>query len=182
MELKTELKEYTLWFDGVVEIDPCELGDLFLKGIDISKIAVTHMNTDVTQFNSLSMVKVSTKNEIDPDKINFDWIIPDKYKKLEVKDVQDFIWSKAQIKFQKLSEGEKCLRIQRINTELDEYIKRDLFDVLKVLMFVVDEFKKNNIVWGVGRGSSCASYVLFLMEVHSVDSVKYTIPLIEFFK
>lgn len=182
MELKTELKEYTLWFDGVVEIDPSELGDLFLKGIDLSKIAVTSINRDVTQFNSLSMVKVSTKDEVDPDKINFDWIIPDEYKKLEVQDVKDFIWAKAHVKFQRLSEAEQQLRIQRINIELDEYFRRDLFDVLKVLMFVVDEFKKNNIVWGVGRGSSCASYVLFLLEVHSVDPVKYTIPLIEFFK
>jgi DNA polymerase III alpha subunit len=50
------------------------------------------------------------------------------------------------------------------------------------MVYIIDTLRKNNIVWGVGRGSSVASYVLFLLGVHRVDSVKYDIPLNEFFK
>jgi DNA polymerase III alpha subunit len=42
--------------------------------------------------------------------------------------------------------------------------------------------KERNIVWGVGRGSSVASYVLFLIGTHKVDSVKYELDFNEFLK
>ena len=42
--------------------------------------------------------------------------------------------------------------------------------------------RKNNIVWGVGRGSSVSSYVLFLMGVHKVDSMKYNLDIKDFLK
>jgi hypothetical protein len=179
MDLKTELKEYTLWFDGTVEIDPSELGDLFLRGIDSSKIAVTSLNSEVTRFNSLSLVKVGLKDEVDPDKINFDWLIPQEYLNI---DIPTYVWKVCESKLAKYSGQELEKRIKRVETELKEYERRNLFDILRVLIFVIDEFKKQNIVWGVGRGSSCASYILFLIEVHSVDPVKYSIPLAEFFK
>jgi len=42
--------------------------------------------------------------------------------------------------------------------------------------------RKNNIVWGVGRGSSVASYVLFLLGVHKIDSMYYELSVDEFLK
>jgi DNA polymerase III alpha subunit len=42
--------------------------------------------------------------------------------------------------------------------------------------------RSNNIVWGVGRGSSVASYVLYLLGVHKVDSIKYGLDIREFLK
>jgi DNA polymerase III alpha subunit len=54
--------------------------------------------------------------------------------------------------------------------------------VLKAMKYLVDTFRENNIVWGVGRGSSVASYALYLIGVHKVDSVKYELPITEFFK
>jgi DNA polymerase III alpha subunit len=37
-------------------------------------------------------------------------------------------------------------------------------------------------VWGVGRGSSVASYVLFLIGVHRIDSMKYNLDYKEFLR
>ncbi len=54
--------------------------------------------------------------------------------------------------------------------------------LLKTMKYIVDTLRENNIVWGVGRGSSVASYVLFLLGVHKIDSVKYDLPIEEFFK
>lgn len=57
-----------------------------------------------------------------------------------------------------------------------------MIPILKTMKFIVDTLRANNIVWGVGRGSSVASYALYLMGVHRVDSVKYNLPINEFFK
>ena len=70
----------------------------------------------------------------------------------------------------------------RLITELQQYRQRNLFPLLKQMKYIVDTLRQNNIVWGVGRGSSVASYVLFLIGIHRVDSVKYDLPIEEFFK
>ena len=36
--------------------------------------------------------------------------------------------------------------------------------------------RENNIVWGVGRGSPVASYVLFLIGVHRINSIPCMVP------
>jgi DNA polymerase III alpha subunit len=70
----------------------------------------------------------------------------------------------------------------RVSQELELYIKHGMYDILHVMKYIVDTLRANNIVWGVGRGSSVASYVLFLIGVHKIDSIKYKLPIEEFFK
>ena len=72
--------------------------------------------------------------------------------------------------------------LQRVGQELLLYQERDLFDLLRYLKYLVDTLRKNNIVWGVGRGSSVASYVLFLIGVHKIDSLYYNLDIDEFLK
>jgi DNA polymerase III alpha subunit len=50
------------------------------------------------------------------------------------------------------------------------------------MKYLVDTLRKNNVVWGVGRGSSVASYILYLIGVHKVDSIKYNLDINEFLK
>jgi DNA polymerase III alpha subunit len=38
------------------------------------------------------------------------------------------------------------------------------------------------VLWGVGRGSSVASYCLYILGVHKVDSIKYELDIHEFLK
>jgi DNA polymerase III alpha subunit len=71
---------------------------------------------------------------------------------------------------------------QRVNQELELFIKHNMYDLLHVMKYVVDTLRENNVVWGVGRGSSVASYVLHLIGVHKIDSIKYNLPIEEFFK
>jgi DNA polymerase-3 subunit alpha len=70
----------------------------------------------------------------------------------------------------------------RVSQELDLYTKHGMLDLLYVMQYIVDTLRQNNIVWGVGRGSSVASYVLFLIGVHKIDPIKYELPIDEFFK
>ena len=62
------------------------------------------------------------------------------------------------------------------------YQERELFGLLRYLKYLVDTLRKNNVVWGVGRGSSVASYVLFLLGVHKIDSLYYNLDITEFLK
>lgn len=103
------------------------------------------------------------------DSINKDtWFIPYEYQNL---DIEKYI-------------RDLCPKhnYNRIEQELDLYKKHNMLILLKTMKYIVDTLRKNNVVWGVGRGSSVASYVLFLLGVHKIDSVKYDLPIEEFFK
>jgi DNA polymerase III alpha subunit len=104
------------------------------------------------------------KTEIDKDV----WLIPESYKNL---DIEEYLVSICPEQ-----------NYDRLITELELYRKNSMVPVLKAMKYIVDSLRENNIVWGVGRGSSVASYTLFLLGVHKVDSVKYNLPIEEFFK
>jgi DNA polymerase III alpha subunit len=80
---------------------------------------------------------------------------------------------------------DKCTteaELQRAGEELIKFQERDMFILLKYLKYLVDTMRKNNVVWGVGRGSSVASFVLFLLEVHRINSLYYDLSIDEFLK
>ena len=70
----------------------------------------------------------------------------------------------------------------RVSEELEAFIKHGMYDLLHYLKYLVDTLDEKNILWGVGRGSSVASYVLFLLGVHSNDSMKYNLDWQEFLR
>jgi DNA polymerase III alpha subunit len=70
----------------------------------------------------------------------------------------------------------------RLEEELAAYKSRNMLDLLRWLKYFVDTCEKQGIVWGVGRGSSVASYVLFLIGVHSIDPIKYNLSWQEFLR
>lgn len=97
------------------------------------------------------------------------WHMPDDYKNM---DIAAYILSLCN------SEAE----LQRCGKELLLYQERDLFDLLKYLKYLVDVMQENQIIWGVGRGSSVASYVLYKLGVHRIDSMFYDLQPEEFLR
>jgi DNA polymerase-3 subunit alpha len=72
--------------------------------------------------------------------------------------------------------------LQRCGHELLMYQERNLFELLKYLKYLVDVMLENNVIWGVGRGSSVASYVLYKIGVHRIDSLYYDLSPEEFLR
>ena len=72
--------------------------------------------------------------------------------------------------------------LDRLAQELTLYRQHNMTVVLKCMKYIVDTLRTNKVVWGVGRGSSVASYALYLIGIHKIDSVKYKLPIEEFFK
>ena len=97
------------------------------------------------------------------------WAMPDEYKQLDI----------AQWVLDKCSTQDE---LQRAGKELLLYQERELFPLLKQLKYIVDIWRENNIVWGVGRGSSVASYVLYLIGVHKINSIYYDLEIEEFLR
>lgn len=104
-----------------------------------------------------------------PDKIDSsEWFIPHDY----YPNLTEYLYSCCENDEQR----------DRVTLELELFVKNGMYDVLHVIKYIVDTLRLNNIVWGVGRGSSVASYVLYLIGVHKIDSIKYKLPIEEFFK
>jgi DNA polymerase III alpha subunit len=72
--------------------------------------------------------------------------------------------------------------LQRAGDELLKFHDRNMFSLLQYLKYLVDTMRSNNIVWGVGRGSSVASFVLFLIGIHRINSLFYQLSIDEFLK
>ena len=98
------------------------------------------------------------------------WNMPDEYKTL---DIEAWIWEQT---------PPWDPQHTRVAEELAAFKARNMIDLLRWLKYFVDTCEKEGVVWGVGRGSSVASYVLFLIGVHSVDSVKYNLDWQEFLR
>jgi len=128
-------------------------------------IITDNVNTYLKRIEDEFLDYPKPKKEVNTD----NWFMPDGYKNMDIKKyVLDLCKSQQEV--------------DRVNVELAEYEKRNLLMLLKQMKYIVDTLRKNGIVWGVGRGSSVASYVLHLLGVHKIDSIKYDIPLNEFFK
>jgi len=152
-----------------------DICDLMLSdpGRSLKNVLVTANLPNILESSNFPKIKSyiavkSTLEEFDMRNQN-SWFMPDKYKKL---DIVDYV----------LSLCTSDIELERVGTELILYQERNLFDLLRYLKYLVDTMRENNIVWGVGRGSSVSSYVLFLLGVHKIDSIKYELPITEFLK
>jgi hypothetical protein len=97
------------------------------------------------------------------------WHMPDSYKQLDIaQHILDLCTTDTEL--------------QRCGHELLLYQERDLFDLLRFLKYLVDTMFEHQVIWGVGRGSSVASYVLYKLGVHRIDSMFYELDVEEFLR
>lgn len=164
-------------------------GDYVLDEKEVVEVLYNNPDVDLTRINITEVQKFNEAIEslyIDTDKLiqyaepnvsieEFDkqhqqnWHMPQEYKDLDIaKYLLDLCSNDAEL--------------QRVGHELLEYQRIDFFDALRFLKYMVDTMRENNIVWGVGRGSSVSSHVLYLLGVHKIDSLKYNLDSDEFFK
>ena len=119
---------------------------------------------ELIQYNKLDMSVEQFDNHLQSN-----WLMPEKYKTM---DIAQYILNQCQ--------GEA--ELQRAGEELLLFQERDMFVLLRYLKYLVDTMRENNIVWGVGRGSSVASFVLFLLGIHRINSLYYDLSIDEFLK
>jgi DNA polymerase III alpha subunit len=119
---------------------------------------------ELIQYNKLDMTIEQFDNQMQSN-----WLMPKQYKTM---DIAQYVLNQCQ--------GEA--ELQRAGKELLLFQERDMFVLLRYLKYLVDTMRENNIVWGVGRGSSVASFVLFLLGIHRINSLYYDLSIDEFLK
>ena len=136
------------------DIDPINIYNNWCKAYDVEDNI-----TAKTEYTGDNFVEHCIQN----------WNMPEEYKNYPIYDVC-------------IRQCDTIEKKQRVSLEFDLYDERGMLPVLRFLAYMVDVCKANNIVLGVGRGSSVASYVLYLLGVHKIDSLKYGLDIKEFLK
>jgi hypothetical protein len=167
---------------GQVIVNADDVFNSLYNGIKISfgelvfdnETAVLQFNESVDK-NADNISKVGLYKPTDIPIKEFDnanqinWFMPSKYQNFEI---VEFL----------LDQTTTDIEHQRVVNELELFAQHNMIDVLKYLKYLVDTMREHNIVWGVGRGSSVASYVLYLIGVHKINSIKYELDITEFLK
>jgi len=99
-------------------------------------------------------------------------LIPDEYKNIQV---WQYLCNQCQEK------GQWPANISRITAEYREFESRKMVYLLQYMIYLVDFMRENDIVWSV-RGSSVASYVLYLIGIHKINSVQDNLDWQEFLR
>jgi len=175
--LITVLQDRLLLANGTSVVEPEQVPNLFIQGLSPSQIQVTEKTDDVVQFNLRSEETLLVFDEeflhqltLPPKK----WLIPQEYLEL---DLLDYFAHKLA----RLPEDIQERAEVRIANELEAVRQFQFENGLRTIIYVTDTFREFRQVWGVGRGSSCASYLLYLIGIHCVDCLKYNIHWSEFF-
>lgn len=166
---------------GAVFVSPEEIFDAIYSG-KVQNFQNLYLDKElVDQFNESSKInrdhfeKLKVYKHPGPDLKKFDfenqsnWFMPEKYKELNISD-----WL--------LEQCNSDIETNRVHEELELFNQHGMLTVLHYLKYLVDTMRENNILWGVGRGSSVASYCLYLIGIHKINSIKYNLDIKEFLK
>lgn len=175
---KTDLEDRVLFYDGDSVTSPETLIRYVEMGLDTSGIYPDVLNSEIEQYNRISPRNKQIKLKTELSEFSVAWKIPTNINVVEY--VID-CWEKH-LDGKRYSEDEISKRECRIRDELALFKKNKLFPILQAIIYIINTLRQNKVVWGVGRGSSVSSYVLYLIGVHDVDSVKYELDFSDFIR
>ena len=156
--------------EGLYSKDLEDLGGVVVDDPQLVEQFNQAATTNADKFSPMSVfeeIKVSIEEF---DRINQSkWFMPQEYQDLDVSS-----WL--------LGQCDTGQERQRVEQELEIYDQYQMTMLLNYLKYLVDTMRSNSIVWGVGRGSSVASYCLYLIGVHKIDSLAFDLDIHEFLK
>jgi DNA polymerase III alpha subunit len=177
---------------GIPRFSNRDLIDMIYSGnADKVHVVLCDQNDDIDKFNSAmeeqGLPKLQKYIPLDVDQKSFDgvcqgeWFMPDEYKQINPNK-----WLEAKCMEKLQIDDPVALRDTkewiRVTDELTEFMSRGMYPLLQYMIYLVDYMRENDIVWGVGRGSSVASYVLYLIGVHRINSIQYGLDWREFLR
>jgi len=143
-----------------------DISKLFFELTEQYNNSIKDTGLDLQQLQTVP--KRPTPAKVDETNIA-NWFMPQKYYELNV---LQWLLDKCQNDFEK----------KRVEQEYLLFEKKNFIKVLQFLIYFIDTLRANNIVWGVGRGSSVASFCLFLIGVHKINPLQYNLDITEFLR
>ena len=146
--------EVSAFKNAVVDFDPIEPSEFIDESVMASFQQPANDSLSIKEFDAQCQAHMH---------------MPDIYKNL---DIAEYLLSKCTTQDQ----------LQRVGVELLMFQQRNMLELLCYMKYLVDTMQERNIIWGLGRGSSVASYALYLLGVHRVDSIHYNLDIQEFLR
>jgi DNA polymerase III alpha subunit len=187
-KINFELNNRVLWIDGESVVSEEEMVRRLSQGLSTKGLYVNQITNAIKQFNKHASPEdqVRTKKTLNAALMaNVGiWNLPDPYSAMDVS-----MYVEERLIQECTSNGwitdtevspQAVERFKRARSELLLYKSQQLDNFLRALIFVINTLEQKEIVWGVGRGSSVSSYVLYLIGVHDVDSVEYKLDIADF--
>jgi len=165
---------------GQVIVNDADLFDSLYKGNTVPNDVLVDDRPEIDQYNhsiDLNADHIEKLKKYIPEDISIEffdeanqigWFMPEDY----YPNLVEYLYGLCQTQEE----------TDRVSEELKLFIQHGMLDLLFYLKYLVDTMREHNVVWGVGRGSSVASYVLYLLGVHKVNSIKYQLDIHEFLK
>lgn len=168
---KTELNDRVLWYDGDSSFNSTNVLSHLKRGHDIKYVDI--ITSEIEKYNKLASNPFAIKESCD--KLDKKWILPKFYQEL---DAMEYIINLHDRYYNEYNDFMK--RKKRLLTELLLFQQLEWVEVLQTIIYVINRLEEQGIVWGVGRGSSVSSYVLYVIGVHDIDSYEYDLDIEDF--
>jgi DNA polymerase III alpha subunit len=154
-----------------------DIFDALYKGYSLTSEIIAELTPDIKSLEAVSSISFTEPypEDLEVSVEEYDavcqdnWFMPEEYKTLDIE-----TWILEQCGTEE--------EFNRVQDELDAFKQRNMINLLRWLKYFVDTCTQHDIVWGVGRGSSVASYVLYKIGVHRIDSIKYNLDWQEFLR
>ena len=143
-----------------------DISKLFFDNISQYTKSLDELGIDLPKIHKVP--SRPTPENFDKKMIN-NWYMPKEYYDIDIK---KYLLDKCQTQKEQ----------DRVEQEYILFEKKKFIRVLQFLIYFVDTLRKNNVVWGVGRGSSVASFCLFLIGIHKVNPLLYNLKINEFLR
>lgn len=162
--------------DGTVVCSESAIIEMLYAGLEISD-AVVEPCDDIRMFHNANQMLDAGLNGPIPgdDEIygNVDWyaswLTPERYDNINVLE-------------HCLAKCTDAAQAERVRYEMTLFQERNMIPVLRHLIYLVDDLRARGILWGVGRGSSVSSYVLYLIGINRIDPLRFGLDVREFLK
>jgi hypothetical protein len=165
---------------GRVVFDDRDAFELLYRGLDIPNLLIRE-GDDLKKYNEWCRAFDKMEHEVHAE-VPLGWSPDDEHLRRTNQWMIPSPFDTMDVRAELLSRCATDEQMARVEMELRMFEKRGLVPVLRLMFALVDHFRRNKVVWGVGRGSSVASYVLFLIGVHRIDSLRYGLDINEFLK
>jgi len=168
--------DYVLWQDGSISV-PSDIITQYIHVAESGKLFTDEITPEIAEYNLMTTTPIKVKKRVE--KLSTEWIIPsnimsiDVYEYLNDKLIEEFSLSN-------FTDDEMRIRMDRLDYEYSEFMTAGLTDLIYAILYVINRFDATDTVWGVGRGSSTSSYLLYILGIHDIDSVEYELDFTEF--